>query len=84
MRAARRAARCEAVCARTGTPLLRPSGHNARETDCAARMDRTRRLIAENGVTYNVYADPTGHATGPGSSTRSPLVHRAGRMARHR
>src|SRR5580700_8195084 len=41
-------------------PLLRHmTGHNARETTRRG-LERTRRLIAENGVTYNVYADPKG------------------------
>ena len=38
--------------------------------DAARRsVEMTRRLIIENGVTYNVYADPQG-AIGPGSSIR--------------
>ena len=41
-------------------PLIeRLTGRDARETS-RRQLALTRRLIAENGVTYNVYADPQG------------------------
>ena len=41
------------------------------QQELARRWEQARRMIHENGVTYNVYGDPRGW-TGPGSLTPFP------------
>ena len=60
-----------AQCARTGGALIeRLASDGARDGRAVATSKLTRRLIVENGVTYNVYADPQGRRSGPGRSIR--------------
>ena len=73
LRSPRRACstRCSATpapCGRTGATCSTRSPQWAREADALPRRTSAQRLLDENGVTYNVYGDPSG-TTGRGSST---------------
>ena len=49
-----------AQCALTGGVLVERFAGDMRGRSLRATWKLTRRLIVENGVTYNVYADPQG------------------------
>ena len=69
----RRTTRCyeprRRACARTGRPDARARARSA-PTSSTQRRREARRLLRENGVTYNVYDDPQ-RSSGCGRSIRS-------------